>query len=85
MVYAMTTIAGSSTNNQRERLMPLDAAKIKARRERLKLTQEQAAERAGMPRPHWSRIESGSRDDPNLSTAERVAKALKCPLVRILR
>lgn len=65
--------------------MPLDPLKIKARRERLKLTQDQAAERAGMPRPHWTRIESGNRDDPTLSTAERVAKALKCSLVRILR
>lgn len=64
--------------------MPLDPAKIKAERERRKLTQAEAAERAGMPRPHWSRIESGERSDPNLSTAERVADALNCPLPKLL-
>lgn len=63
--------------------MPLDPQKIRHRREALKLTQAEAAERAGMPRPHWSRIESGERTDPNLSTAERVASALKIGLTKL--
>lgn len=64
--------------------MPLDPSKIKARRERLKLTQSAAAERAGMPQPHWARIEMGGRTDPQLSTAEAVAKALRCSIVKLL-
>lgn len=64
--------------------MPLSPEKIRDRREALKLTQAAAAERAGMPQPHWSRIESGERPDPTLSTAERIAAALKCPLPKLL-
>jgi len=64
--------------------MPLDPAKIKAERERRKLTQAECAERAGMPQPHWARIELGGRPDPQLSTAERVAGALRCPLAKLL-
>jgi len=64
--------------------MPLDPAKIKARRERIGLSQREAAERAGMPQPHWARLESGGRPDPQLSTAEAVSKALKCALPRLL-
>lgn len=64
--------------------MPLDAAKIRARREKLGITQGEAAERAGMPRPHWVRLETGGRDDPKLSTAERAAAALKCRLSSLL-
>ena len=64
--------------------MPLDPAKIKARRERLKLTQAAAAELGGMAQSHWARIETGERTDPNLSTAEHVAKALRCPLAKLL-
>lgn len=63
--------------------MPLDPTKIKSRRESLELTQAEAAEAAGMPRPHWTRIESGERSDPQLSTAEKVAKALRCNLSKI--
>lgn len=64
--------------------MPLDPEKIKAAREKRKLTQAEAAERAKMPRPHWSRVESGERTDPNLSTAERIADALGVPLAKLL-
>jgi predicted transcriptional regulator len=65
--------------------MPLDPQKIRERRERLSLTQSDAAERAGMPQPHWARIESGERNDPALSTAERVAKALRCSIAKLLQ
>jgi DNA-binding XRE family transcriptional regulator len=64
--------------------MPLDPTKLKARRERLGLTQEQAAQAAGMVREAYARIESGARTDPRLSTAQAVAKALRCPLAKLL-
>lgn len=64
--------------------MPLDPVKIRERREKLKLTQSDCADRAKMPRPHWARIESGERSDPQLSTAERIASALECSLKTIL-
>lgn len=64
--------------------MPLDPTKIKSLRERRSLTQQQAADAAGMPRPHWTRLESGERPDPQLSTAEKVAKALGVRVERLL-
>lgn len=64
--------------------MPLDPDKIRARREALGLSPADAAARASMQRPNWLRIESGTRTDPNLSTAERIAKALKCALSDLL-
>jgi transcriptional regulator with XRE-family HTH domain len=56
--------------------MPLDPCKIRQRRRELGLTQAEAAQLAGMPRPHWTRIELGGRNNPRISTAQRVAKAL---------
>lgn len=64
--------------------MPLDPSKIRTRREKLGLTQQQAAERAGLVQPNWAAIEAGKRLDPSLSTAERVAKALNCKLPHLL-
>lgn len=64
--------------------MPLSPTKIFNRRKALKLTQTEAAARAGMHHPSWARIESGRRKDPALSTAEAVAKALRCPLAKLL-
>lgn len=63
--------------------MPLSPSKIRTRREKLGLTQQQAADKAGMPRPHWARLEAGDRPDPQLSTAEKVAHALDCSLTTI--
>lgn len=64
--------------------MPLDPAKLKARRERLALTQQAVADAAGMSQPAYARIESGRRCDPKLSTAQAVARALRCPLAKLL-
>lgn len=63
----------------------LDPERIKSKREALKLTQREAAERAGLAQPAWARIESGARTDPNLSTAVRLAHALKCKIEQLLR
>lgn len=57
--------------------VPLDHAKIKALREQLGLSQEEAAQRAGLKtRQAWNNIESGSRPNLQLHTLERIAKAL---------
>jgi predicted transcriptional regulator len=64
--------------------MPLDPSKIRERRIKLNRTQADCAARADMPQPHWARIESGGRVDPQLSTAERIAQALDCNLKMIL-
>lgn len=64
--------------------MPLDPKAIRERRDALKLTQAEAAERGDMPQPAWARIESGARTDPNVSTAEKVARALKCTVDQLL-
>ena len=59
------------------------AAKIKALRERRGLTQEQLAEKAGVGRSHLARLETG-KQDPTLSTLEKIASALKVKVGRLL-
>ncbi len=66
--------------------MPLDTEKIRQLREELKLSQEDAAQRAGLSnRQHWHQIESGGKPNVTLETLERIAKALKttpCDLIK---
>jgi transcriptional regulator with XRE-family HTH domain len=50
-------------------------ANVKARRKALKLTQEEAAWRAGMDRSYWGRIER-ARVDPGVRMTACVAAAL---------
>jgi transcriptional regulator with XRE-family HTH domain len=64
--------------------MPLNPKTILALRTRLKLTQEEAAKRAGMPQQAWARIEGGKRSNPRLSTAQDVARALGVKLEKLL-
>jgi len=49
---------------------------LKAARLKLRLTQEQVAERSGVHSTEVSRIEAGKRD-PQVSTVEKLAKAVK--------
>ena len=49
---------------------------LREARERLGLTQEQVAERCGVHATEVSRIEAGKRD-PQVSTLERLAKAVE--------
>jgi transcriptional regulator with XRE-family HTH domain len=57
--------------------VPLDIDKIKALREKLGLTQAQAAEKAGLTgRQSWSVLETGLRSNPSLRMIERIAGAL---------
>lgn len=63
--------------------MPLDPSKIRALLDAKGWTQAELSNRTGIARPNIARILSGDRTDPNLSTAERLAKALGCKLTRL--
>lgn len=64
----------------RERL----AVRIKALREQRGMTQERLAERAGISRTYLARLET-DRQDPTLSTLEKLAKALKVSVAKLLK
>ncbi len=65
--------------------MGFDAGKMKSLREKAGLTQQEAADRAGMStRQAWNNVESG-RQSPTIDTAERIAKALNVKLVDLLK
>lgn len=53
---------------------------IKIRRKRLKITQEEVASKAGVARPHYSKIEKGEYM-PSIETVEKMAEAVGCELV----
>jgi len=59
------------------------AEKLKALRERRGLTQEQLSEKSGVSRSYLARLETG-RQDPTLSTLEKLAKALGVKVGRLL-
>jgi len=61
----------------------LMAAKLKALRERRGLTQEQLSEKSGVSRTYLARLETG-RQDPTLSTLEKLAKALGVKVGKLL-
>jgi transcriptional regulator with XRE-family HTH domain len=55
----------------------IDIEKIKALREKLGLSQAEAAEKAGMNgRQDWSAIETGRRPGITVATLEKIASAL---------
>lgn len=65
--------------------MPLNTDFIRTRRLALKLTQAEAAERAGFPNlQKWSNYENGRIPDPQLSSLEAIAKALRCPVAKLI-
>jgi ribosome-binding protein aMBF1 (putative translation factor) len=51
------------------------SGQIRTRRKEANLTQEQLAERSGLPQSHISRIENG-RHSPSRATLEKIARAL---------
>jgi transcriptional regulator with XRE-family HTH domain len=57
--------------------------RVKAYRERRKLTQEALAERAGISRTYLARLETG-KHDPTASVLEKLAKALGVKVGRLL-
>ncbi len=57
--------------------MGLDTERIKAQREKLGLSQQEAAEKAGMgSRQRWNDVESGRKANISIETLEAIAKAL---------
>ena len=59
--------------------MPLDPAKIRSRREKLGLTQPQAARLAGLTTwQHWQKLELGRTPNPRADTLAAVARVLGC-------
>jgi transcriptional regulator with XRE-family HTH domain len=66
--------------------MPLNLEYIRQRREQLGLTQQQAADAAGFPNlQKWSQYETGKIPDPQLSSLESIARALKCKVGKLLK
>jgi len=59
------------------------AGKLRAARRRKKLTQVEAARRAGIPQPLWSDYERG-RKCPSIQQAERLAEAVGTHLNRLV-
>jgi transcriptional regulator with XRE-family HTH domain len=58
---------------------------IRTHRERLRLTQKQAAGRVGITVNYWSRLELVSQPDlPSLSTLIKIAEALNIKPYRLL-
>jgi len=58
--------------------------RLKQWRERRGLTQEQLASKAGLSRGFLARLET-ARHDPKLSTLEKLAKALKVDIAKLLK
>jgi transcriptional regulator with XRE-family HTH domain len=67
----------------RVELARLLGAEIRCRRLLAGLTQEQLAEKSGVSRTYLARLETG-RQDPTLSTLEKLAKALGVKASRLL-
>ena len=60
------------------------AMRVKEWRDRRGLTQEQLAKKAGISRGYLARLET-ARQDPKLSTLEKLAKALKVDVAKLLK
>ena len=58
--------------------------RIKILRERQKISQEELAARSGISRGDLARLETG-RHDPTITTLEKLAKALKVPVGKLLK
>jgi transcriptional regulator with XRE-family HTH domain len=57
---------------------------IKALREKRGLSQQALADKAGLSRTYLARLET-ARQDPTLSTLEKLAKALKVKLPELVK
>lgn len=62
----------------------IDPKKLKALRERAKLTQQQLADAAKVGQVTIARLETGARCDPPVSVAVRIAKSLGCKIEQML-
>ena len=67
------------------RLKAILAANIRKYRKKLRLTQEQAAERAGMSVNYWQRLELPEQIEmPSFRTFHRIAQTLHVKYARLL-
>src|SRR5690606_19584970 len=82
-IYAMTTVKvwGCVTMQQD---VPLRGDRIKARRKHLRLSQEEAAARAGVDLSYWSQLENNRIENPGLRTIQRIAQALETTMSYLL-
>lgn len=64
--------------------MPLDPKKIESVMQAKGVSRADLSRLTGIAPPHITRLLSGERPDPALSTAERIAAALKTPLPKLL-
>lgn len=60
------------------------AMRLKTLRKARGASQEALAKRAGISRTYLARLET-ARQDPTLSTLEKLAKALKVPIEKLLK
>ncbi len=58
--------------------------RVKEWRDRRGLTQEQLAGKAGISRGYLARLET-ARQDPKLSTLEKIARALRIDVAKLLK
>jgi transcriptional regulator with XRE-family HTH domain len=64
----------------------LDLAKVKSLRAKAGLTQQRAAERAGLgTRQSWNAIESGRKANVTLEVLDKIAKALNVKSRELLK
>ena len=60
------------------------AMRIKALRAKRDITQAELAARAGISHGYLARLETG-RQDPTITTLEKLAKALRVPVEKLLK
>jgi transcriptional regulator with XRE-family HTH domain len=58
--------------------------RIKAERKKRGWSQQALADKAGLSRTYLARLET-ARQDPTLGTLEKLAKALRVPLTKLLK
>ena len=57
---------------------------VSTRRERVGITQQACADRAGLSVQHWANLESGQVDNPRIETLMKIATAIECSVEDML-
>ncbi len=58
--------------------------RLRTLREAKGLTQAEVAKRAGLHRVYITMLEAGTKGNPSLTTIQRLARALRLPVVKLL-
>ena len=69
---------------KRKKQSPEPENKIKAARNKARLTQAEAAERCGWSQSQWAEFEGGRYKSPRLDTYRKAATGLRCKLINLL-